>query len=170
VFFVTICPEFCDTCLLTVTSTIRTVLQARDTWKITSKPPAVTLHMSELCITWDLGLQGCNTVYYLTCRLYSSVILLWGTQPCCDLSVWRCNYTQGFLKCHEQCLEHRQYLTTYSKIQYYNFYMTVKQKHIHYLYWINRHVINLMCSMSVHYIIQKTLITNKCTKGFFHQL
>jgi hypothetical protein len=26
---------------------------------------------------------------------------------------------------------------------------------------------NLMCSMSVHYIIQKTLITNKCTKSFF---
>jgi hypothetical protein len=25
----------------------------------------------------------------------------------------------------------------------------------------------LMCSMSVHYIIQKTLITNKCTKIFF---
>jgi hypothetical protein len=24
-----------------------------------------------------------------------------------------------------------------------------------------------MCSMSVHYIIQKTLNTNKCTKGFF---
>jgi hypothetical protein len=24
-----------------------------------------------------------------------------------------------------------------------------------------------MCSMSVHYIIQKTLITNKCTKSFF---
>jgi hypothetical protein len=27
--------------------------------------------------------------------------------------------------------------------------------------------INLMCSMSVHYIIQKTLITKKCTKSFF---
>jgi hypothetical protein len=26
---------------------------------------------------------------------------------------------------------------------------------------------DLMCSMSVHYIIQKTLITNKCTKSFF---
>jgi hypothetical protein len=25
----------------------------------------------------------------------------------------------------------------------------------------------LMCSMSVHYIIQKTLNTNKCTNGFF---
>jgi hypothetical protein len=25
----------------------------------------------------------------------------------------------------------------------------------------------LMCSMSVHYIIQKTLIINKCTKSFF---
>jgi hypothetical protein len=25
----------------------------------------------------------------------------------------------------------------------------------------------LMCSMSVHYIIQKTLITNKCAKSFF---
>jgi hypothetical protein len=27
--------------------------------------------------------------------------------------------------------------------------------------------ITLMCSMSVHYIIQKTLNTNKCTKSFF---
>jgi hypothetical protein len=28
-------------------------------------------------------------------------------------------------------------------------------------------VCSLMCSMSVHYIIQKTLNTNKCTKNFF---
>jgi hypothetical protein len=28
-------------------------------------------------------------------------------------------------------------------------------------------ICNLMCSMSVHYIIQKTLNTNKCTKSFF---
>jgi hypothetical protein len=29
---------------------------------------------------------------------------------------------------------------------------------------------NLMCSMSVHYIIQKTLHTNKCTKSFFSSI
>jgi hypothetical protein len=32
---------------------------------------------------------------------------------------------------------------------------------------VNNIKVNLMCSMSVHYIIQKTLNTNKCTKGFF---
>jgi hypothetical protein len=29
---------------------------------------------------------------------------------------------------------------------------------------------HLMCSMSVHYIIQKTLNTNECTKNSFRQL
>jgi hypothetical protein len=32
---------------------------------------------------------------------------------------------------------------------------------------LNWRKMNLMCSMSVHYIIQKTLNTNKCTRSFF---
>jgi len=36
---------------------------------------AKILHMSELWVTWDLSLQGQNTVDCLTCRLYSRVTL-----------------------------------------------------------------------------------------------
>jgi hypothetical protein len=36
--------------------------------------------------------------------------------------------------------------------------------------WLGKQRPCLMCSMSVRYIIQKTLNTNKCTKGFFSSL